>query len=85
LVGMAVWGQFEEVENRYIYIDHKKTVDLQLTRSEHFEPLKAALIEIHVIVNADQAFLPKQNQFCVWCPATKEQCQYSKKQVIPGK
>jgi hypothetical protein len=85
LMGMAVWPDYDEIDNRYIYVDHKQTKILKLTRSEHFEPLKEKLVLEHRQVNEEKNFDPKSNEFCKWCQATKDQCPNSRKAVLPGK
>src|SRR5574340_274288 len=84
LIAMALWPQFEEADNRYIYVDHRRTIKLVLNRTNHFEPLKEKLIEEHAAINADIVFTPKKNQYCCYCAATPAQCQNSKKQTLPG-
>jgi hypothetical protein len=84
LVAMAVWEQFEEVDNRYIYVDHKKTIDLKLTRTEHFETLKQSLIREHAEVNAETIWAPTKNEFCNFCQATLDQCIHAKRTTLPG-
>lgn len=83
LIGMAIWPRFEDVDNRYIYVDHKKTIPLKLKRSQHFEELKNALVTEHARINEEKNFDPKKNQFCNFCMATPDQCEFSKKVAFP--
>jgi hypothetical protein len=83
VIGMAVWPDFDEVDTRYIYVDHKFTHPLKLKRSECFEHMKDKLIEEHEAINAEQEFRAKMNRYCGWCDANTDQCSYSKKMEIP--
>lgn len=84
LIAMAVWPKFQEVRSMYIYVDHKKTIPVNLNREEHFELLKSKLVAEHNQINAEQDWEPCVNDFCKWCPATKNQCSYSRKVEIPS-
>jgi hypothetical protein len=84
LVGMAVWPQYNEVLTSYFYVDHKHTHKEMFTREEHFDSLKKALIHEHNEVNSESTWAPCVNEYCKWCQATKDQCSYSRKVVIPG-
>lgn len=77
LIGMALWPQFNDVRNIYLYVDHKKKVDLHLTR-DHYDSLKQRLVDEHQKINDEKDFCEKSNQFCRWCAATKDQCTYSR-------
>ncbi len=85
LVAMALWPEFNEVDNRYIYVDHRKTIKLVLNRDNHFERLKESLIKEHEAINADLVLAPKRNQYCGFCQAMPDQCEHSKKQPLPSR
>lgn len=79
LTGMAVWPMLDTVRTVYIYVDHKVTIKHVFNRNEHFEPLKAKLIEEHERVNSDKDFKATPNRFCGYCEATRILCEHSKK------
>jgi len=81
LIGMALWPEFEEVNNGYIFVDHKKTNMLKLSRSEHFDLLRDRLFEEHALINAEENFDENPNEFCHFCAADNSQCFKSRKSV----
>lgn len=80
LIGMTLYPKFDIAHSMYIYVDHKKTTPFTLSR-DHYGDLKQRLIEEHEQVNTESDWAPCANQYCKWCPATKDQCQYSRKMV----
>ncbi len=78
-IGLNMWPDIPKVDTMYIYVDHKKTISRSFTQAEDKERLTVHFTEMHEIVNAEVNFDPKSNEFCKWCPATKLQCQYSRK------
>lgn len=83
-VGMCVWPQFEDVHTAYFYVDHKKSHRESFAKSKDFDRLQAALIREHNQVNSESEWAPCVNDYCKWCQATKDQCPYSRKVVLPG-
>lgn len=76
-IALSLWP-VEQVKTAYFFVDHKKSIQKSYTADDrnrlvdHFEAE-------HVKVNAEENFDPKQNQFCGWCDATKDQCKFSRK------
>jgi len=61
-----------------MYVDHKQTVKKDYTQADKGR-IMAHFIEEHEKVNAEVNFDPCKNQFCRWCDAPKEVCQYASK------
>lgn len=78
VIALNRWPEVPEVNGAYIYIEHKKVTSIKVTRAElpkvqeHFEK---EFQKVQKEVNWD----PTPNEFCKWCPATKAQCQFSRK------
>ena len=77
LVGLSLWTDYELCTTAYIFVDHKRCIPWKHKRSDLPE-MKDRLIAEHQLINAEEEFAPKQNQYCKWCQATREQCVYSK-------
>ena len=77
-IALNLWPEVDKVQTTYLYVDHRKTVTKEFVR-EDSERLVVWFKQEHDKVNAEENFDPKQNEFCKWCPATKLQCQYSRK------
>jgi hypothetical protein len=77
-IALNLWPNIPEVSTTYAYVDHKQTVVKKFNQEDgvrmrkHFE-------EEHARVNADDKFKPTVNEFCKWCPATRDMCPYSRK------
>jgi hypothetical protein len=78
-IGLNMWPEIPQVDTLYIYVDHKKTIKRSFTQADDRERLTVHFMKQHEIVNSDQTFDPKPNEFCKWCAATKLQCRYSRK------
>jgi len=61
----------------YLFADHKQTIKVHFTRDQ-FESFKAHFDDYYIRVNKETMWEPKINQYCKWCPATREQCKFSK-------
>ena len=61
-----------------MYVDHKQTVKKDYTQADKGR-IMAHFVEEHEKVNAEVNFDPCKNQFCRWCDAPKEVCQYASK------
>lgn len=77
-IALSIWPEAEEVNNSYIYVDHRKIITKTYTRADLPRLIDHFNCE-HQKVNADTEFKPTVNEFCKWCQATKDQCSYSRK------
>lgn len=71
----------DEVSIFYAFIEHKvKKPDggLKLTRDD-YPHIRSFFTKILETVNTDTQWKPEVNAFCNYCPATKTQCQFSRK------
>lgn len=73
----AIEPEIQIIDVAYLFVDHKQTVKVHFDRSQ-FEEFKTHFIAQHVKVNSETEWNPQINQYCKWCPATKEQCPFSK-------
>lgn len=78
-IGMNLWPEVERIDTMYAYVDHKKTIKRSFTPKEDKERLTTHFIQIHQKVNSEVNWDPTKNEFCNFCPATKLQCQFSRK------
>jgi len=78
-IAMNLWPDVDKVDTLYIYVDHKKTIKRAFTPKEDREYLTVHFMKLHEKVNAEITFDPTKNEFCNFCPATKLQCQFSRK------
>lgn len=74
---MSIHPKVQKVTCSYNFVDHKQTITVNFTRAE-LPQLQGYFDDQFEIVNSDTKFEPKINPYCKWCPATKEQCPYSK-------
>ena len=74
---MSIYPEVNTVKCAYLYVDHKITKPVTVTRAE-LPQLQGHFDSEHEKVAKESEFKPKINQFCKWCPATKKQCPYSK-------
>lgn len=77
-IATALWPEVERVTTVYAYVDHRKTVPKTFTQ-EDGEKIRAHFASEYDRVNSDKEFKPKVNEFCKWCPATRDMCPYSRK------
>jgi hypothetical protein len=73
----AVEPGIDEIDVAYFFVDHKQTVKVHFHRNQ-YEEFKTHFIAEHNQVNAETEWAPTINQYCKWCAATKEQCEFSK-------
>lgn len=66
------------VKTEYNYVEHRKSVKREYDVSQ-FDEIRSHFDEIHAVINAESDWLPKRNEFCHFCPATKSQCPFSRK------
>ena len=79
VVGMTLWPEYDKCASLYIYVDHKKTVPVDLDREEHYEVMKSSLIDEHGRINEEKEFPEKKNRYCCYCDATPQQCIHKRK------
>lgn len=65
------------IDVAYLFVDHKQTIKVQFHRDQ-YEEFKAHFIAEHEQVNAETEWSPTINRYCKWCPATRQQCEFSK-------
>lgn len=68
----------ETVNTSYLYVDHKQVTSKKYTQQDRIR-LVEHFTEESAKVNAEKDFDPKKNQFCRWCDATADQCQFGTK------
>lgn len=73
----AVEPTLEILDIAYLFVDHKQTIKVRFTR-EQYDEFRAHFDSKNAQVNAETEWAPKINQYCKWCPATREQCHFSK-------
>lgn len=78
VIAMNKWPELPEVRAAYIYIEHKKITPVKVTREE-LPAVQAFFDKKFEDVQMEKKFEPTANDNCKWCPATKAQCQYSRK------
>jgi len=66
----------EKVTVAYVFVDHKQTIKAEFHRDE-LPAMLESFHGAHKTVNTDEEWLPKVNQYCKWCAATPEQCEYA--------
>lgn len=67
-----------EVTAAYVYIEHRHVHPVRVTRKE-LPQVRAHFEGLFDQVQNEKTWDPKQNDNCKWCPATKSQCQFSRK------
>lgn len=73
----AIEPKIDIVDVAYLFVDHKQTIKVQFTRDQYDE-FREHFDEQHNKVNSESDWAPKINQYCKWCPANREQCEFSK-------
>lgn len=77
-IGLHLWPTVPKLATTYAYVDHKQTLVKSFTQDDR-EELRAHFDAEHLAVNTDKEFRPTVNEFCKWCPATRNECPYSRK------
>lgn len=77
-VALHMWPDVPVGKTLYAYVDHKQTVVKDFTQADA-PALRKHFDEEFDKVNSDTNFKPKVNEFCKWCPATRDMCPYSRK------
>lgn len=81
LIGLSLMPQIEVLTAKYLYVDHKKTIEYKFTQND-LPKLRSHFDAEHMKVNNEANFDPKKNQYCSYCDATKAQCPYSTKMDV---
>jgi hypothetical protein len=79
-MGNAVYGT-PQIDIFYAFIEYKickPSTPLRLT-DDDFPHIRDFFRRIYDTVNQETTWLPTVNQYCNYCPATKAQCQFSRK------
>jgi hypothetical protein len=80
-MAMDVLG-VDEVTIFYAFLEFKVKKPeggLKLTRELDYQPIRQHFTQIYDKVNVEKEWKPTVNQYCNYCPATKAQCQFSRK------
>lgn len=78
-IALHLWPSVPKISTAYVYVDHKQTLAKDFTQEADRAALREHFDAEHEKVNADKEFKPKVNEFCKWCPATRDMCPYSRK------
>ena len=88
VMALERWSDASEVHCAYIYIEHKITQRIRIVRDK--DQVQGPQDKLHSDVKThfesefervqeEKEWKPTPNEFCKWCPATKSQCQFSRK------
>lgn len=77
-VALHLWPDIPKGQTVYAYVDHKKTFVKEFSQEDRAK-IRSHFDAEYVKVNSDDKFKPTVNEFCKWCPATREDCPYSRK------
>lgn len=77
-IALHLWPEVPEVNTVYAYVDHRKTLPKKFLRDDA-QKIREHFDHMYDVVNSDESFKPKVNEFCKWCPATRDMCPYSRK------
>lgn len=77
-VALHLWPDIPQGKTIYAYVDHKQTIAKDFTQDDRLELRQHFDLE-HEKVNSEKDFKPTVNEFCKWCPATRDDCPYSRK------
>lgn len=77
-VALHLWPSIPKGKSIYAYVDHKHTFSKDFSQDDK-EELRKHFDQEHEKVNSDETWKPKVNEFCKWCPATRDMCPYSRK------
>lgn len=70
-----MFPKLQRVVSAYLYIEHKQTVKVELTRDD-LPKLKKHFEDKYIEINSEEEYKPKRNAYCGYCRATPEQCKY---------
>lgn len=77
-IALHLWPEIPKVTTVYAYVDHKQTLPKTFEQSDAAK-IRQHFDNMHDTVNSDDKFKPQVNEFCKWCPATRDMCPYSRK------
>lgn len=77
-VALHLWPEVPKGQTAYAYVDHKRTIVKDFTQDDKMK-IRQHFDAEHEKVNSDKEFRPTVNEFCKWCPATRDMCPYSRK------
>jgi hypothetical protein len=89
-MGLERFDTVPEINCAYIYIEHKAVTPIKVVREAgrvdangkpiaHLEEVKAYFNQRFEEVQMEKEWAPRANEYCKWCPATKAQCNLSRK------
>ena len=70
---LSLYPKMQKVECSYLFVEHKKTAKITITRSQ-LKPLMEQFDAEWEQVNAETEWAPKKNRYCNWCQI-KEDCE----------
>jgi len=73
----AIEPELDVIDVAYLFVDHKQTIRVKFDRGQYQE-FRDHFNEKHLKVNSETEWAPTINQYCKWCPATRDQCEFSK-------
>jgi CRISPR/Cas system-associated exonuclease Cas4 (RecB family) len=73
--------KLQTVISAYLYLEHKQTVKITLTR-EDLPELKKHFENKWAEINMEEEYAPTRNQYCNYCSARPDQCQYKIKREL---
>jgi CRISPR/Cas system-associated exonuclease Cas4 (RecB family) len=83
LTGAMVIQQkgYSYVDVSYVFIDHRRPSSVRITQDE-VPKIISIFDERHARVNSETQWLPKRNDNCRWCNATRSQCPFGTKSDV---
>lgn len=77
-IGLGRFEDVPEINTAYIYLEHKKITPVKVTRAD-LPAVRAHFDKEFEKVQNEVKWDPIPNDNCKYCPATKAQCQFSRK------
>jgi len=74
---MMMFPKLTKVTSAYLYLEHKQTVKIILTRDD-LPALKKHFEGKYVEINSEEEYAPKRNSYCNFCRAKPHQCKFKK-------
>jgi CRISPR/Cas system-associated exonuclease Cas4 (RecB family) len=62
----SLYPDVNKVTSIYLYVEHKQTVKVEFVRSQ-LDELKEPFDRMYNVVQSDEVFAHKKNQYCAWC------------------
>jgi CRISPR/Cas system-associated exonuclease Cas4 (RecB family) len=76
----SIAPEIEDITTSYVFLDHKHSIPVKFGRSE-LPQMQDDFIKAFEVVNEEENFDPKRNKYCMFCPATRDQCPYAKSKI----